>query len=175
MFRSRDQIKAADRAATQVSLTYEGFARLEGALAEQDANERERAEMQSRVRHELIARQKANPFSDSRSIAPSTAWSHAQTALTPRDDLFSDIDNHATKIEIDDAAEEKETPTTIEKVKLTASRKRWVALTWALTFWIPSFMLSLFGRMKRSDVRMAWREKLVIKCVCPLAHKHEES
>lgn len=41
-------------------------------------------------------------------------------------------------------------------------RRTWVALVWILTFWIPSPLLSTFGRMKRPDVRMAWREKLVL-------------
>ncbi|KAF2472951.1 uncharacterized protein BDR25DRAFT_341731 [Lindgomyces ingoldianus] len=44
----------------------------------------------------------------------------------------------------------------------TATRRIWVAFVWALTFWIPSPLLSLLGRMKRPDVRMAWREKLVL-------------
>ena len=42
------------------------------------------------------------------------------------------------------------------------SRRLWVAFVWALTFWIPSFVLRYVGRMKRPDVRMAWREKLVL-------------
>jgi chitin synthase len=42
------------------------------------------------------------------------------------------------------------------------TRKIWVAVVWALTFWIPSFLLRYVGRMKRPDVRMAWREKLVL-------------
>ncbi|KUI54886.1 Chitin synthase 6 [Cytospora mali] len=50
----------------------------------------------------------------------------------------------------------------IEEEPVTASRRMWVALVWALTFWIPSFLLSFVGRMKRPDVRMAWREKLVL-------------
>ncbi|KAI9887205.1 MAG: hypothetical protein M1823_000953 [Watsoniomyces obsoletus] len=45
---------------------------------------------------------------------------------------------------------------------ITTSRRIWVAITWALTFWIPSFTLRYIGRMKRPDVRMAWREKLVL-------------
>ena len=51
---------------------------------------------------------------------------------------------------------------TIEENPLTASRKAWVAVVWALTFWIPSPFLRYVGRMKRPDVRMAWREKLVL-------------
>ena len=42
------------------------------------------------------------------------------------------------------------------------SRRVWVAFVWALTFWIPSFLLRFIGRMKRPDVRFAWREKLVL-------------
>ncbi|KAI9844600.1 MAG: hypothetical protein M1837_005452 [Sclerophora amabilis] len=42
------------------------------------------------------------------------------------------------------------------------SRRLWVAFSWALTFWIPSFALRHVGRMKRPDVRMAWREKFVL-------------
>jgi chitin synthase len=45
---------------------------------------------------------------------------------------------------------------------VSRTRRIWVGVTWALTFWIPSFVLSFVGRMKRPDVRMAWREKLVL-------------
>ncbi|KAF2101159.1 chitin synthase [Rhizodiscina lignyota] len=41
-------------------------------------------------------------------------------------------------------------------------RRIWVAVVWTLTFWIPSPLLRYVGRMKRPDVRMAWREKLVL-------------
>ncbi|RAL61069.1 hypothetical protein DID88_010410 [Monilinia fructigena] len=46
--------------------------------------------------------------------------------------------------------------------KATNQRRIWVAVTWAFTWWIPSFLLRFIGRMKRPDVRMAWREKLVL-------------
>ncbi|KAI9683446.1 MAG: hypothetical protein M1829_005518 [Trizodia sp. TS-e1964] len=42
------------------------------------------------------------------------------------------------------------------------SRTFWVGFVWALTFWIPSFLLRYIGGMKRPDIRMAWREKLVL-------------
>ncbi|KAK0718104.1 chitin synthase [Lasiosphaeria miniovina] len=51
---------------------------------------------------------------------------------------------------------------TIEETGTTTSRKIWVAFVWAMTWWIPSFLLRFIGRMKRPDVRMAWREKLVL-------------
>ncbi|KAI5466584.1 chitin synthase-domain-containing protein [Mariannaea sp. PMI_226] len=50
----------------------------------------------------------------------------------------------------------------IETAPIPFSRRAWVAFVWTLTFWIPSPVLSLVGRMKRPDVRMAWREKLVL-------------
>jgi chitin synthase len=53
-------------------------------------------------------------------------------------------------------------PKSVEAQKIGASRRIWIACVWALTFWIPSFMLRYIGRMKRPDVRMAWREKLVL-------------
>ncbi|CAG8744252.1 16293_t:CDS:2, partial [Acaulospora morrowiae] len=43
----------------------------------------------------------------------------------------------------------------------TPARKKWVFLTWLLTWWIPSCFLSCCG-MKRKDVRMAWREKVAL-------------
>ena len=45
---------------------------------------------------------------------------------------------------------------------ITPGRRAWVAFVWALTFWIPSPALHYIGRMKRPDVRMAWREKVVL-------------
>lgn len=53
-------------------------------------------------------------------------------------------------------------PKTITTEKTPVSRRVWVVIVWMLTFWIPSFVLRYIGRMKRPDVRMAWREKLVL-------------
>ena len=53
-------------------------------------------------------------------------------------------------------------PKTVISQPITISRRIWVAVVWALTFWIPSFVLRHVGRMKRPDVRMAWREKVVL-------------
>ncbi|KAF3937432.1 hypothetical protein ABW19_dt0208553 [Dactylella cylindrospora] len=50
----------------------------------------------------------------------------------------------------------------VEKTKRTVGRRVWVASVWAFTFWIPSFLLRYIGRMKRPDVRFAWREKVVM-------------
>jgi chitin synthase len=53
-------------------------------------------------------------------------------------------------------------PKHIEKKTITAGRRLWAGFVWAMTFWIPSFVLRYVGRMKRPDVRLAWREKVVL-------------
>ncbi|CAO3619818.1 unnamed protein product [Mucor hiemalis] len=45
---------------------------------------------------------------------------------------------------------------------MTPGRKRWLWFVWAVTFWIPSLFLIKCGRMKRKDVRIAWREKVAL-------------
>ncbi|KAF3908196.1 hypothetical protein AA313_de0202422 [Arthrobotrys entomopaga] len=52
----------------------------------------------------------------------------------------------------------------LQKAPTTLSRRVWIAVVFALTFWIPSPALRYIGRMKRPDVRFAWREKLVLFC-----------
>ncbi|KAK6385554.1 hypothetical protein LTS17_001122 [Exophiala oligosperma] len=53
-------------------------------------------------------------------------------------------------------------PRNIESKKTSKGRQVWVSFVWALTWWIPSVALRYIGRMKRPDVRMAWREKVVL-------------
>ncbi|KAK4970538.1 hypothetical protein LTR66_011538, partial [Elasticomyces elasticus] len=50
----------------------------------------------------------------------------------------------------------------IEEVPVSGSRKRWLAIIWLLTFWVPDFLVRIVGKMPRKDVRLAWREKLAI-------------
>lgn len=44
-------------------------------------------------------------------------------------------------------------------------RRCWIAMTWALTWWIPTMLIASCGRMKRPDIQMAWREKVAL-CLC---------
>ena len=53
-------------------------------------------------------------------------------------------------------------PKAIISQPISKSRRFWVGFVWALTFWIPSFTLRYIGRMKRPDIRFAWREKVVL-------------
>ena len=56
----------------------------------------------------------------------------------------------------------REAPNTVEEVPSTKTRRFWLWLVWLTTWWIPNFMLRIVGRMKRPDVRLAWREKVTI-------------
>jgi hypothetical protein len=67
-------------------------------------------------------------------------------------------------------ADEKGAPTSVDGKKMevvdrqniSGSRKRWVFYVWALTFWIPSFVIRWIVGTPRRDIRQAWREKLAI-------------
>ena len=50
----------------------------------------------------------------------------------------------------------------VDEAPMSGSRKRWLFLVWLMTFYIPDFVIRHVGRMKRKDVRTAWREKLAI-------------
>ena len=56
-------------------------------------------------------------------------------------------------------------PKKIEHKTIPLGRRIWVGFVWLLTFWIPSFALRYIGRMKRPDVRMAWREKVTLMAI----------
>ncbi|GAA6007186.1 hypothetical protein JCM11491_003035 [Sporobolomyces phaffii] len=69
-----------------------------------------------------------------------------------------DARNMPEKVEKEEVKNEE----TVEVVRMSKQRKRWLFLTWLFTWWIPSPFLKWCGGMKRKDVRMAWREKLLI-------------
>jgi chitin synthase len=51
---------------------------------------------------------------------------------------------------------------TVQEFELTRARRIWIAITWCLTWWVPTCCLIRCGSMKRDDIRMAWREKVAI-------------
>lgn len=50
----------------------------------------------------------------------------------------------------------------VEEVPTSRTRRYWLWIVWAVTWWMPSFSLKWLGRMKRPDVQLAWREKVTI-------------
>lgn len=56
-------------------------------------------------------------------------------------------------------------PKSVHAEIITKSRRVWIGFVWALTWFIPSFVLRYIGRMKRPDVRFAWREKVVLMLI----------
>ena len=95
-----------------------------------------------------------------RSLAPTNAQTMRSASAgdyglgTKGDDKYKNVTYYG-ELEMGENKAVHEEPVSI-------GRRLWVALVWALTFWIPSPLLRFVGRMKRPDVRMAWREKLVL-------------
>lgn len=56
----------------------------------------------------------------------------------------------------------KEATNAVEEVPTSRTRRVWLWAVMTCTFWIPGFCLRKVGRMKRPDIRMAWREKFTI-------------
>ena len=85
-------------------------------------------------------------------------------SYAPSRNMFQNVDKKAL-LEKEALPGEIHEGETTEVVKETSARRRWVALCWLLTWWIPSPFLKWFGRMKRQDVRQAWREKLALNMI----------
>lgn len=92
----------------------------------------------------------AHRFDEEQSVAPS-GYAPSRPMFDPRN--MPEKEDRGFEV----------TEETMEEVKSSSNRRKWVALTWLFTWWIPSVFLSKCGGMKRPDVRMAWREKLLIK------------
>ncbi|KAK3306562.1 glycosyltransferase family 2 protein [Chaetomium strumarium] len=76
-------------------------------------------------------------------------------------DLFKNLD---TREQMAERGNEKDMAE-VDEYKDSPARKRWVWVTYALTFFIPDFLIRTIGRMPRKDVRQAWREKLAINVI----------
>lgn len=73
-------------------------------------------------------------------------------------DMFKNLD---TRDQMAERSNEKEMEE-VEEYRDSPSRKRWVFIVYALTWFIPDFLIRVLGRKPRKDVRTAWREKLAI-------------
>ncbi|KAB5572417.1 glycosyltransferase family 2 protein [Coniochaeta sp. 2T2.1] len=76
-------------------------------------------------------------------------------------DMFKNLD---TREQMAERGNEKKM-VEVEEYKDSPSRKRWVFVTYLLTWFIPDFLIRWIGRMPRKDIRMAWREKLAINMI----------
>lgn len=84
--------------------------------------------------------------------------SEAGASALGQGDMFRNLDTQSQLAEKGNEPAMEE----VDTVPTSASRKRWVAIVWILTWFVPDFAIALLGRMKRKDVRQAWREKLAI-------------
>ena len=73
-------------------------------------------------------------------------------------DMFRNFETREQMAEKGNQKKEEE----VDAVIMSGSRKRWLAVVWLLTFYIPDFLIKWIGRMKRQDIRTAWREKFAI-------------
>lgn len=76
-------------------------------------------------------------------------------------DMFKNLD---TREQMAERGNEKSL-VEVEEYRDSPSRKRWVFITYLLTWFVPDFLIRHIGRMQRKDVRMAWREKLAINFI----------
>ncbi|KAF8461706.1 chitin synthase 8 [Kalaharituber pfeilii] len=94
---------------------------------------------------------------DARSEAGASTFHHG--------DMFKNFDTRQQMQEKGAQAREQE----IDEIPISGSRKRWMGVVWAVTFWVPTFLVKYIGRMKRPDIQVAWREKLAINILIWLA------
>ena len=73
-------------------------------------------------------------------------------------DMFRNLE---TREQMAEKGNEKKM-TEVNEIVTSGSRKRWLAVVYLLTFYLPDFLIKWVGGMKRKDVRTAWREKLAI-------------
>ncbi|KAJ5550490.1 Fungal chitin synthase [Penicillium sp. DV-2018c] len=76
-------------------------------------------------------------------------------------DLFKNLDTKEQMLEKNNEKKMEE----VDEAPTSGSRRRWMFLVYLLTFFIPDFVIRFVGRMKRKDVRTAWREKLAINMI----------
>ncbi|KAF9484250.1 glycosyltransferase family 2 protein [Pholiota conissans] len=102
-----------------------------------------------------------------------TVSNFGSESYAPSRNMFQNTDKRGL-MEKEALAGEIQEGETTEVLKESSARRRWVALCWMLTWWVPTFLLTHVGRMKRIDVRQAWREKLALNlliwfiCICAI-------
>jgi chitin synthase len=103
-------------------------------------------------------------FAPSQGTSP---WGDAQSNIgsesyAPSRNMFRDMEKKGEKDVLDNLPDDNEV---VEEYKESGARRRWVWFCRLLTWWCPDFLLNSIGRMKRQDIRQAWREKLAINII----------
>ncbi|THG99489.1 hypothetical protein EW026_g2875 [Hermanssonia centrifuga] len=81
-------------------------------------------------------------------------------SYAPSRNMFQNADK--THVDKEALAGEIQEGETVEVIKESSARRKWVTLCWILTWWVPNPVLTYVGRLKRPDIRQAWREKLAL-------------
>ncbi|KAK5175665.1 uncharacterized protein LTR77_000804 [Saxophila tyrrhenica] len=89
------------------------------------------------------------------------AKSEAGASAFREGDMFRNLDTRSQMAEKGNEVKVAE----VEERPLTGERKRWLAIVYLMTWWLPDFVIRIVGRMKRKDIRVAWREKLAINMI----------
>jgi chitin synthase len=93
-----------------------------------------------------------------------TNSNYGSESYAPSRNMFQNVDKEGLITREALAGDIMENETT-KVVKEMSAHWRWVLLCWLLTWWILSIFLKWFGRMKRQDIRQAWREKLALNFI----------
>lgn len=101
---------------------------------------------------------KGAPYTNGREV---DGRSEAGASAFHSGDMFRNFETREQMAEKGNKKKEEE----IDAVIMSGSRKRWLGVVWLLTFYIPDFLIKWIGRMKRPDIRTAWREKLAINLI----------
>lgn len=89
------------------------------------------------------------------------AKSEAGASAFREGDMFRNLETRSQMAEKGNEVKMQE----VEEHPMSGSRKRWLVMVYLITFWCPDFMIRHVGRIKRKDVRIAWREKLAINMI----------
>jgi chitin synthase len=94
-----------------------------------------------------------------------TVSNYGSESYAPSRNMFQNAEKRGLVTDKEQLAGEIQEGEVTETVKESSARRRWVALCWILTWWVPSPLLTHIGRMKRLDIRQAWREKLALNLI----------
>ncbi|KAJ3554665.1 hypothetical protein NM688_g2995 [Phlebia brevispora] len=94
---------------------------------------------------------------------PESESNFGTESYAPSRNMFQNADK--TMADKEALAGEIQEGETVEVLKESSARRRWVAICWILTWWVPTPFLAWIGRMKRPDIQQAWREKLALNMI----------